>query len=118
MSTLKKILTAKTDQELIFYVKNVEKHTEEAVRLAFAELQNRKVSFPEGFADHLESQINAHKAKKHEKSVPLWKREVVTDVDAPEYYSKTAIYVFSILFSAFFGSFMLAANCKDAGKQG
>src|SRR5690606_38018927 len=45
-----------------------------------------------------------------------WTRSVVEDLNAPEYYSKTAIFTFSVLFSVLFGSFMLAANCKDAGK--
>lgn len=38
MSALKKILSAKTDHELMFYVQNVDKHTEEAVRLALVRL--------------------------------------------------------------------------------
>ena len=116
MSALKKNLSAKTDHELLFYVQNVGKHTEEAVRLALAELQNRNVTLPEGLALEVENQLAANKMKKEKEELPAWKQNVVLDPDASMYYSKTAIYIFSILFSVFFGSFMLAANCKDAGK--
>lgn len=116
MSALKKILSAKTDHELMFYMQNVGKHTEEAVRLALAELQNRKVILPEGLLADIENQLEANKTNKEKENLPAWKQNVVLDLDAPMYYSKTAIYIFSILFSVFFGSFMLAANCKDLGK--
>ena len=118
MSALKKILSAKTDHELMYYVQNVGKHTEEAVRLALAELQKRNVTLPEGLVPDVENQLVANKIKKEKEELPAWKQNVVVDLDAPMYYSKTAIYTFSILFSVFFGSFMLAANCKDAGKPG
>ena len=43
MSALQQLLSRKTDQELLFYVVNPGKHTEEAVQLALAELQRRNV---------------------------------------------------------------------------
>ena len=47
MSALKSILAKKTDQQLIYYVRYPDKHTEEAVLLAHEELINRNVKLPE-----------------------------------------------------------------------
>lgn len=33
----------------------------------------------------------------HQKNINPWKRNIVADLDAPQYYSKNAIYAFSIL---------------------
>lgn len=116
MSTLKQKLAEKTDDQLMFYIHNVDKHTEEAVRLALAELKNRSVELPVTIDEDIERALDAKTVREHQNNKGGWKKNIVEDLDAPEYYSKTAIYVFSILFSVFFGSFMLASNCKDAGK--
>lgn len=116
MSALKQKISAKTDNELMYYIKNVDKHTEEAVRLALAELKTRDAKLPEGIEDDIEEQLGAKTMIEHQKHINPWKRNVVANLDAPQYYSKNAIYAFSILFSTLFGSFMLASNCKDAGK--
>lgn len=118
MSTLKQKIAEKTDSQLLFYIQNVDKHTEEAVRLALAELKTRAVELPVTIDEDIERALDAKTVREHENSKSSWKKVVVEDLDAPEYYSKTAIYVFSILFSVFFGSFMLASNCRDAGKPG
>lgn len=118
MSALKQKIVEKTDRDLMFYIQNVDKHTEEAVRLALAELKNRAVELPETIDEDIEHQLDAKTLQEHQNGKNSWKKNVVADLDAPEYYSKTAIYVFSILFSVFFGSFMLSSNCKDAGKPG
>ncbi|ATP56044.1 hypothetical protein CPT03_06015 [Pedobacter ginsengisoli] len=47
MPTLKKILSQKTDQQLMYYVNNPNKHTDEAVDLALVELRSRGVELPE-----------------------------------------------------------------------
>lgn len=116
MSALKQILAKKTDNELFFYINNIDKHTEEAVRLALSELQKRKVQLPEGIIEHIEIQLNSKSALDNQKQNTPWKQNIVDDPDAPQCYSQTAIYIFSILFSVFFGAFMLASNSKDVGK--
>lgn len=118
MSALHQKLSEKTDSQLLYYIDHVNKHTEEAVRLALHILQERNVTLPEGTAERIESELAEVKEHSELMKIDSWKRNVVNDQEAPEYYSQTAIYVFSILFSVFFGSFMLAANCKDAGKKG
>lgn len=116
MSALKKILSTKTDNQLLFYVENIDKHTDEAVELALKELQNRNVQLPGGLVDHVQTRLKDKSEKVQLEPVSAWDNNLVADLDAPDYYSKRAIYCFSILFSVFFGSFMLAANCKDAQK--
>lgn len=116
MATLKEILSAKTNEQLKYYIQNVDKHTEEAVRVALAELQARNVDLPEDIAAQIEANIEAKQGAGHD-STNNWRKNIVEDVDAPEYYSQTAIYVFSILFSVLFGSVMMAINLKRAEKK-
>ena len=54
MSALQQLLSRKTDQELLFYVNNPNKHTLEAVRLAIAELQQRNVYLSTETLDEIE----------------------------------------------------------------
>ena len=54
MSALQQLLSRKTDQELLFYVNNPNKHTLEAVRLAIAELQRRDVNLPHDIVEKTE----------------------------------------------------------------
>jgi len=117
MSALKTKLHVKTDSQLLYYIEHVNKHTEEAVRFAFDILQDRNVELPPGTLERIEKELASQKEKENKETRHHWRSNVVDDPDAPEYYSKSAIYVFSILFSVFFGSFMLAANCNVAGKK-
>lgn len=41
-----------------------------------------------------------------------WKKIIVTDQAAPEFYSEKAIFIFTFFFSVIFGSVMLAINLK------
>ena len=118
MSALETKLYEKTDGQLLYYIKHVDKHTEDAVRFAFNILQERNVDLPPGTSERIEKELASKKDGEKSRATDQWKRNVVNDPEAPEYYSQSAIYVFSILFSVFFGSFMLAANCNDAGKKG
>ncbi len=117
MSTLKQILSKKRDNELLFYINNPDKHTEEAIRLALDELQHRNVELPEDISERIEIQLKEKVTKAKESPKNEWTKNVVTDGWAPEYYSQRAIYIFSILFSVLFGAVMLAINCKNAGKK-
>jgi len=116
MATLKEILSAKTDNQLKYYLDHVDKHTSEGVRAALAELKSRNVELPEGIDELIEEKIRLKESTSYD-SLKGWKKNVVKDVDAPEYYSQTAIYVFSILFSVLFGAVMMAINLKNAGKR-
>jgi len=116
MATLKEILSTKTDSQLKYYLEHVDKHTSEGVRTALLELKRRNIQLPEDIDEQIEEKIRLIERAKYD-STNGWKKNVIEDKDAPEYYSQTAIYVFSILFSVFFGSVMMAINLKNSQKQ-
>lgn len=116
MATLKEILSAKTEDQLKYYLKHVDKHTSEGVRTALAELKSRNVDLPEDIDEQIEEKIRLKESTNYD-SLKGWNKNVIKDIDAPEYYSQTAIYVFSILFSVLFGAVMMAINLKNAGKR-
>ncbi|MBT2563204.1 hypothetical protein J7E50_14480 [Pedobacter sp. ISL-68] len=116
MATLKEILSAKTDTQLKYYLDHVDKHTSEGVRTALAELKYRNVDLPDGIDEQIEEKIRLKENVQYD-SLKGWNKNVIKDIDAPEFYSQTAIYVFSILFSVFFGAVMMAINLKNAGKR-
>ncbi len=115
MSALKDILAKKTDGQLRYYIEHVDKHTDEAVRVALAELQLRNAELPDDIVDVVELKLREKAAIKIEEK-KSWDTYMVEDEVSPHFYSQRAIYVFSILFSVFFGSFLLAANLKIIGK--
>ncbi|NRF37234.1 hypothetical protein [Pedobacter foliorum] len=81
-------------------------------------MQKRNVELPANTLANLEVVFKeVHNRKVEELSNP-WTVNIEDDVNAPAYYTQNTIYIFSILFSVFFGSFMLASNCKDAGGKG
>lgn len=116
MATLKEILSTKTDDQLKYYLNHVDKHTVEGVMTALAELKSRSVELQEDIDEQIENRIK-QKGNSNYNTVSGWKQNIVSDIDAPEYYSQTAIYVFSILFSVFFGSVMMAINLKNSQKE-
>ncbi|WP_379093634.1 hypothetical protein [Pedobacter sp. UC225_65] len=116
MSALKDILAKKTDSQLRYYIDHVDKHTDEAVRVALAELQLRNAELPDDIVDVVELKLREKAAIKIEEK-KSWDTYMVQDEVSPHFYSQRAIYVFSILFSVFFGSFLLAANLKTIGKS-
>jgi len=116
MATLKEILSAKTDAQLKYYLEHIDKHTSEGVRAALVELKSRNVELPEDIDEQTEEKIKLKESTNYD-SLKGWKKNVIKDFDAPEYYSQTAIYVFSILFSVLFGSVMMAINLKGSKKQ-
>lgn len=42
-----------------------------------------------------------------------WKLNIVTDPEAPQFYSQNAIWAFSIFFTVVFGAVLLASNLND-----
>jgi len=115
MMPLKELLSTKTDDQLKYYIFNVEKHTVESVRIALAELKSRNVELPDDIEEQIEKNIELKKSNYD--TVKGWSKNVVEDIDAPEYYSQSAIYAFSIFFSVLFDSVMMAINLKNAQKE-
>lgn len=116
MKTLKEILAEKTEEQLRYYLEHIDKHTDEGIRAALAELQQRNAELPEDIVDIVEQKLQERANTKVEVK-KSWDTHMVQDEVSPHFYSQRAIYVFSILFSVFFGSFLLAANLKTIGKS-
>lgn len=55
--------------------------------------------------------------EKFDASLAYWNRNVVTDPNAPEYYSELTIYCFSLFCSTLFGSFLIAYDLYKINKK-
>ncbi|MDP9079460.1 MAG: hypothetical protein M3O71_18665 [Bacteroidota bacterium] len=115
--------TMKSDEELHEYVDNREKYLPESVESAVEELQNRGIVFSD---EELKVIAEDMQARRELAGTPPTNPSLfafsdinnqIDDPDAPEFYSKRAIYVFSILFSVLFGSIMLAINVSKTPKS-
>ena len=109
MSALRQILIKKSNNELMYYINHVDKHTEDAIWIALEILQHRNAELPKDIFETIKIEL-LKKREKQEQSRNVWSKNVTSDLDAPEFYSQKAIYIFSILFSVLFGSVMLAHN--------
>src|SRR5689334_22568466 len=100
MSTLKSILSKKSDSQLMFYINNPDKHTEEAVHLALLELKSRGVVVEERVEELVMAALE----------VGLQKEFVFDESYTPPLYSEIAIYIFGTLFTPIFAGGMIAYN--------
>ena len=106
----------KSDEELHDRINNREKYLPETVEAAVNELQFRGEVFSDEELKVIEEDMQARKelAESGRESFGLFSRNdknlQVEDPDAPSFYSKRAVFGFSILFSVLFGSILLAIN--------
>ena len=120
-----KLMTNKSDEGIQEYLDNRAKFTPEAVEAAIAEFQKRGRTFSDEELNtyRQEFQQRSEAAEKEVKELfpsgNQWKKNVVTDENAPAYYSEKAIYLFAVIFSVVFGSIILALNfSKTETKKG
>ena len=73
MSALQQLLSRKTDKELIFYLNHPNKHTNEAIGLALAELQLRNVDLPKKLIEKTVEHLTASGDKKKYR-LNIWKK--------------------------------------------
>lgn len=112
----KNLMVNQSDEGLQKYITNRLKFTPEAVEAAIDEVQRRGISYSEDELNQFRMEVqqkrdaDLQEVNQEQISVNKWKRNVVQDESAPEYYSERAIYMFSILFSMFFGAVLLATN--------
>jgi len=103
-------------EELHNCIDNREKYLPETVEAAVEELQSRGVVFIEEELRVIQEDMQARRdlALSDAGNSAVFSRDDknrhVEDPDAPAFYSKRVILVFSILFSVLFGSVMLAIN--------
>lgn len=113
-------MNTKSDSELMDYVTKIERYTPTSIRAAIDELKKRGHNFSDEELSVLNRKIhdNIEREKGKDDVHPLkgsskWKRNVVTDANAPLYYSPGAIGVFSIVFTVVFGAVLLASNITN-----
>lgn len=107
----------RTNEELEERIENRQKYLPETIEASVTELQKRGREFTDEELLVINQDIQAQQenATTQDAGLNLWsntyKNGIVEDPDAPYFYSKRAIYIFTILFSVVFGSVMLAINC-------
>jgi lipopolysaccharide export LptBFGC system permease protein LptF len=106
----------KSDEELHACIDNREKFLPETVEAAVAELQYRGVTFSDDELRVITEDMQARRdlAREGTDSFSMFsnreKDNQVDDPEAPAYFSKRVILIFSVLFSVFFASILLAVN--------
>ena len=115
------LMTSKSDEQLKNYLVNSEKYTKEAVTAAIQELQNRGKEVSEEELNEIKLTLEAKKKKENAEMAKMrtnpWTKNVVTDPDAPAFYSQRAIWGFSVIFTVVFGAALLSSNLKDKGNS-
>jgi hypothetical protein len=106
----------KSVEELHDRVNNREKYLPETVEAAVTELQHRGEEFSEEELKVIAEDMQAGReiSKSGNYSFGMYNRYdknvQVEDPEAPSFYSKRVIFVFSVIFSALFGGILLAIN--------
>lgn len=115
-----------SEYELNEYINSRNYYTKEAIEAAIIEMKNRGKEFSEEEVSDIMQQFKKKRIENvsNEKvelfeSKDGWKNNIVTDENAPQFYSQKAIYLFSVIFSVLFGSIMMAINFrKTESKKG
>lgn len=100
---LDKLITSKTDEELIDFLIDIKDHTADEVSAAFAELQKRGKRYNEEQITYMRAVIN--------------RKRLEESPDTPTYYSEQGVTAFCILFSVLAGSILLSLNIKEAKQK-
>jgi len=112
-----------SDQELHNRIDNREKYLPETVEAAVEELKFRGETFSDEELEVIAQDMQARRdmAKTPPGYDTLFndseKIKQVEDPDAPAFYTKRVIYIFSILFSVLFGSILFAINVGKTPKK-
>jgi len=111
------LMAKKSDAELTEYISNIDRYAPEAITAVINEFKKRGRNYTD---DELKS-INEKIQKKIEieedddifKSSISWKKNIVTDADAPLFYSQGAIWAFSVILTVIFGAVLLSLNIDN-----
>ncbi|MBL7683456.1 MAG: hypothetical protein JNK00_08840 [Flavipsychrobacter sp.] len=99
------LMKQKTNEELLKYIHEPEKYMVEAIEAAVAELKERCIPI-----DETALNIAIERKKQQPTSGGRWKDNITDDPAAPQYYSKLAIYLFSVFFTMLAGTLLLRRN--------
>lgn len=110
------------DESLNIYIEQRYKYIPEIVKAAVAELQKRGRVFSQEELEQIYNDIGVKAEEDKKKDEAVFAKDqphFTDDANAPEYYSPRLIRVFSVLFSVFFGSIMMAMNLsRTPSKKG
>lgn len=120
--SLSEVMNTKSEEGLADYLDNFQKYTPEAIRTAVDELKRRGRNFSEEELREIDIKIDkSTKAESEEDTLfapnNAWKQSVVTDLNAPLFYSKGAITAFSLFFTTIFGAVLLSSNINDTKRK-
>ena len=110
-------MASKSDEDLRKYIDKRSLFVPEAIYAAISELEKRGQTFSEEEIAVIKSDIAKKAAEENQRDEELsdaaWKKNVVLDGNAPEYYSEQAIWGFTIGFGVLFGSILMAINFNN-----
>jgi hypothetical protein len=118
------LAAALTTEELTERIDNRKKYLPETVEAAVSELQYRKHEFSDDELRTINDGIDLQRKNAAMVDSRLGffnstaKNVIVKDAEAPLMYSRQALYVFTVLCGALFGSIMLAINIGKTKKPG
>lgn len=113
-----KLMAAKSAEDLQKYMTDNSRYTPEAISAAINELRKRGRVFTETELIKINSDIEQKKENDNNNNFTFdWKKNVVTDIDAPLFYSERVIWYFSILFGVITGGVLLSINLKKLNKK-
>ncbi len=120
--SLREVITGKSEEGLMDYLIHFNKYTSEAITTAVDELKRRGRNFTDEELKEIKIKIETRKNADNEDDNPFvpsdsWKKNVVTDPNAPLLYSKGTIRAFSLLFSTIFGAVLLSSNINDSKRK-
>lgn len=111
-----------SDEDVLDYIRNHSLYETDAVEAAIAELANRGTIIPPDKIDLIRDHALKLDRKAQEEAEESsfteslmsgqLDRNATTSKAAPLFYSRSAISLFTVLFSPLFGAFMLAANIE------
>lgn len=105
-----------SDEDLLDRIENRQIYLPETIEASIAELQNRGHIFTETELFVFEEDLQAHRenasvtGRRIGFANSTYKNNIVQDPDAPSFYSRSAIYGFTVFFGALFGSVLMAIN--------
>ncbi len=120
MTKLQEIIRSKSEYELMDYMNNSDKYSSEAIKEAVDELRKRGKNFTDEESIDIKSKIEKQVENENEEgawNTKSWKRNIVTDLNAPLLYSKGAVGFFSLIFSPIFGAVLLSSNIQGKNKK-
>ncbi len=108
---LEKLMGGKSEEDLQKYITDAKRYTPEAINAAINELKKRGVFFSDVQLAEINSEIEQKKVNENTNNWAFdWKKNIVTDIDAPLFYSERVIWYFSILFGVVTGGILLSLN--------